>query len=145
MERYCLQSTRDLRSNQTVCWKIKIIQRKRRSLSQNNLWLRFIRTLILFLYNFKFLILSVLVFNMKTFCVHKLIKKDKKNQNNHWHQRLNKRKLSLSVYFLIFLRKIPSVHHKMVSHCMIIEFIILILVIINFFIIFPNNKQVSVL
>ena len=75
-----LQSTRDSKSNQTV----------RRSIYQNDLWLRFIRTLILYLYNFKFLILSVLVFNTKTFCVHKLIKKDKKTQNNHWRQRLNK-------------------------------------------------------
>ena len=50
---------------------------------QNDLWLRFIRTLIVFLYNFKFLIMSVLVFNTKMFSVHKLIKNDKKSQNNH--------------------------------------------------------------
>ena len=85
---------------QSVCWKIKSGQRKRRSLYQNDLWLRFIRTLILFLYNFKFLILTVLVFNTKTFCVQRLIKKDKKSQNNHWRQHLNKWKLSLFLYFL---------------------------------------------
>ena len=39
----------------------------------------------------------------------------------------------------------PSVHDKMVSHCVIIEFIILIPVIINFLTICPNNKTVSVL
>ena len=33
----------------------------------------------------------------------------------------------------------------MVSHCMIIEFIILIPVITNFLTFFPNNKNVSVL
>ena len=76
----CLQSTRDSKSNQTVCWKIKSGQRKRRSMYQNDLWLRFIRTLILFLYNFKFLILSVLVFDTKTFYVDKLIKKIKKSK-----------------------------------------------------------------
>ena len=78
MERYCLQSSRDSDSNQTVCWKCKSDQRKTRSMYQNDLWLKFIRTLILFLDNFKFLELPVLVFNTKTLCVHKLIKKIKK-------------------------------------------------------------------
>ena len=67
MERYCLQSTRDSRSNQTVSGKLS-----------NDLWLRSTRTLfpfLFFLYNFKFLILSVVVVNMKTFCEHNLIKK----------------------------------------------------------------------
>ena len=44
---------------------------------QNDLWLRFIRTLI-FLSNFKFLIRSVVIFNMKVFCEHKMMKKIKK-------------------------------------------------------------------
>ena len=105
MERYCLQSTRDLRSNQTVCWKIKIIQRKRRSLSQNNLWLRFIRTLILFLYNFKFLILSVLVFNTKTFCVHKLIKKDKKKSKQPLTSTFEQMEIKSFPLFSNFLKK----------------------------------------
>ena len=83
MERYYLQSTRDSRSNQAVSWKIKSGQRKRRSMYQNDLLLRFIRTLILFLlYNFKFLILSVLIFNMKTFCEHKPIKQIKKSKQS---------------------------------------------------------------
>ena len=46
---------------------------------QKDLWLRFIKTLI-FLSNFKFLILSVVIFNMKTFCENKLIKKIKKSK-----------------------------------------------------------------
>ena len=113
---------------------------------QNELWLRFIKNvIILFLYNFKFLILSFVNFNMKTFCEHKLIKKIKKSQNNYWSQSLNKWKLYLSFNFLIFGRKIPSVHHKMVFHCVIIELIILIPLIINFLTIFRNNKKVSVL
>ena len=143
MERYCLQSTRDSRSNQAVCWKSKSGQRKRRSMYQNYLWLKFIRTLILSLYSFKFLILSVVVFNMKTFYEHELRKK--KSQNNHWRQSLKNWKLYLSLHFLIFWRKIPSVHHKMVSHSVIIEFIILMRVTINFLTIFPNNKKVLVL
>ena len=76
-EGYCLQSTRDSKSNQTVCWKIKNGQRKRRPMYQNDLWLGFIRTLILFLCNFKFFILSVLIFNMKMFREQKLIKRVK--------------------------------------------------------------------
>ena len=55
MEIYCLQSTRDLKSNQVVYWKIKNGQRKRRSMYQNDLWLRFIRTLILFLFFYFFI------------------------------------------------------------------------------------------
>ena len=39
----------------------------------------------------------------------------------------------------------PSVHNKMVCHCVIIEFIILIPVITNILTILPNNKKVSVL
>ena len=45
---------------------------------QNYLWLKFIRTLILSLYSFKFLILSVVVFNMKTFYEHELRQKKSK-------------------------------------------------------------------
>ena len=89
--------------------------------------------------------LSVVIFNMKKFCEYKLIKKIKKSQKNHWRQGLKKWKLYLSLYFLIFWRKTPSIHHKMVSHCVIIKFIILIPVITNFLTISPTNKKVSVL
>ena len=75
IERYCLQSPRDSKSNHIVCWKAESGQRKRRSIYENDSWLRLIRTLILFLYNF--LILSVVFFNMKTFCVKSWSKKDK--------------------------------------------------------------------
>ena len=47
MERYGFQSSRDSKSNQTVCCKIKNGQ-KMRSVYQNDLWIRFIRTLIFF-------------------------------------------------------------------------------------------------
>ena len=101
-------------------------QRMTRAMCQNDLWLRFIKISVFCWSIFKFLILSVLIFNMKTFSEHKLIKK-----------------LKMSKFF--FWRKVPSAYHKMVSHCMIIEYIILIPVIMNFLQIFPNNKKVSVL
>ena len=65
IERYCIQSPRDSKSNHRVCWKAESGQRF--SSYENDSWLRLIRTLILFLYNF--LILSVVFFNMKTLCV----------------------------------------------------------------------------
>ena len=61
-ERYYLQSTKDSKSNQTVCCKIQSGQRKR--------WPKYNNDLRVYLSNFKFLILSVVTFNMKTFCEH---------------------------------------------------------------------------
>ena len=66
IKRYCFLSARDLKS------KIKSGQRKRRSTYQNGLWLRIIRTLIFCWSNFKFSIRSIVIFNMKMFCEHKL-------------------------------------------------------------------------
>ena len=105
MGRYCLQSTRDSKSNQTVFWKIKSGQRKKRSAYQNDLWLRFIRTLILFLYNFKFLILPVLVFNTKTFCVNKLIKQDKKKSKQPLTSTFEQMEIKSLPLFFNFLKK----------------------------------------
>ena len=100
----------------------------------------------IFLSNFKFLIPSVIIFNTKIFCEHKLIKKHwQKSENSHRGQRLNKWKSYLLLYFLISWKNIPSAHYKMGSHCMMIELTILIPVIINFLTIFSNNKKVSVL
>ena len=95
-ERNCPQSSRDSKSNQTVCWKIKNNQRTRELKYQNDLWLKFIKHLTFF------------------------------------------------VQFQVFDRTTLSAHHKMVSHCMVKEFLVLILVIIDFF----NNflkKQESLL
>ena len=83
-ERYCPQSSRDSKSNQTVCWKIKNNQRTRELMYQNDLWLKFIKHLTFF------------------------------------------------VQFQVFDRTTLLAHHKMVSHCMVKEFLVLILVIINF-------------
>ena len=141
MERYCFQSTKDSKSNRTVYWKIKNCHRKRRPTYQNDLWLRFIRTVI-FLSSFKFLILSFVIFSMKTFCEHKLIKKMQKIKATT--SKFEQMELYLPLYFLIFRREIPLAHHKMLSHCMIIEFIILIPVTINFLTIFLNNMKVPV-
>ena len=94
MEIYCLQSTRDLKSNQVVYWKIKNGQRKRRSMYQNDLWLRFIRTLILFLFFYFFIFfVRFQVFDTvncnflnKNVLWTQTDKKDEKSQINYWRK-----------------------------------------------------------
>ena len=122
-----------------------------RAMCQNDLWLRFIKISVFCWSSFKFLILSVLIFNMKTFSEHKLIKKLKMSKQllTSKFEQMETTPFPLFLffffYFFFFCRKVPSAYHKMVSHCMIIEYIILIPVIMNFLQIFPNNKKVSVL
>ena len=128
MERYYYQSGRDSKSNQTVFLKIINGQRKRRSMYQNDLWLRFIRNLILFWTISSF----YTVLNMKTFCDYKLMKEIKKSKQPLTTKFEQMEIICFPVlYFLFFWRKIHSAHHKMVSHCMIMQFIILITVITN--------------
>ena len=109
------------------------VKKKKKSIYQNNLWLRFIRT-SKFLFKLKFLILSVVIF-----------KKDLKTSKQHLISKFERMEIIPFPLLSNFLKKHTSARNKIVSHCMIIEFIILIPVMINFLTIFPNNNKVLVL